>query len=154
MMAEDRHLNFYPEFFDKYTSFAYYISRGSSGNVYGPIQWHNKQLTIKQVMFADGKVTDEFKKEIATKKAIWTSIKHKNLIRIHSVDINNLPKVMFIVMEFAAGGSLQKTLRSLRSENRLPIYFVTDWAKQIAEGMLYLHQNSIVHRDLKSSKSE
>ena len=122
--------------------------------VYGPIQWNDMQLAIKQTTFAAEKVTEELKKDIEAKKDILASIEHKHLIRIHSFDLSQLPKAIFAVMEFAAGGSLDRTLRSLVSRNKLSINVVTDWAKQIAEGMLYLHQKNIVHRDLKSSNSE
>lgn len=153
-MAAASCANFDSEFFYKYTTQSYYMSRGASGNVYGPIQWDGIQLALKQVTFANGKVTDAFKKDTAVKKQIWTSFEHKHLTKIQCVDLSQLPKVMFIVMEFAAGGSLNNTLRSLGSENKLPVDVVTVWTKQIAEGMLYLHQKNIVHRDLKSSNSE
>jgi len=147
--------NFDAAFFNKYATPEYYLSRGASGNVYGPIQWNDMQLTIKQSTFATGKVTEELKKEIEAKRDIWASIEHRHLIRIHFVDLSQLPKAMFSVMEFAAGGSLHEALRSLGgSGQNLPIDIVTNWAKQIAEGMLYLHQKDIVHRDLKSSNSE
>src|SRR6218665_96746 len=142
-------------FFKKYVTPKYYLSRGASGHVYGPIQWNDMQLAIKQTTFAAGKFTEELKKDIEAKKDILASIEHKHLIRIHSFDLSQLPKAMFIVMEFAAGGSLQDALRSLgRSGHKLPIDVVREWAKQIAEGMLYLHEKHVVHRDLKSSNSE
>ena len=142
-------------FFNRYVTSEYYLSRGASGNVYGPIQWNDLQLAIKQTTFAAGKVTEELNKDIEVKKDILASIEHEHLIRIHLVDLNQLPKAMFIVMEFAAGGSLHGALKSLGGPGqKLPIDVVTDWAKQIAEGMLYLHEKHIVHRDLKSSNSE
>lgn len=139
---------------ERYTTSEYYLGGGASGNVYGPILYNDIQIALKATMFADGEVTDEFKKEIEAKKGIWTSLEHKNLVKIRDVDLSQLPKVMFIEMEFAAGGSLSKTLRSLESGKKMPIHVVTDWAKQIAEGMLYMHQKNIVHRDLKSSNSK
>src|SRR6218665_779533 len=153
-MGAGKSKNFDQAFFHKYTTQKYYLSRGASGHVYGPIHWNDTQLSIKQATFAAGKVTEEFRKDIEIKKEIWTSLKHKNLIRIHLVDLSQLPDVMFIVMDFAAGRSLCETLRSLRSGQKLPIYIVTEWAMQIAEGMLYLHAKNIVHRDLTSSKRE
>src|SRR6218665_3746722 len=141
-------------FFNKYATPQYYLSKGANGNVYGPIQWNNMQLAIKQTTFAAGKVTEELKKEIEAKKNILASIEHKHLLKIPFVDISQLPRAMFTVMEFAAGGSLHDALRSLGSGEKLPIRIVTNWAKQISEGMLYLHEKNIVHRDLKSSNSE
>src|SRR6218665_341993 len=143
------------DFLNKYATLPYFWSRGANGSIYGPIQWNGMQLAIKQTTFAPGKVIEEVKKHIEAKKYILASIEHEHLMRIHFVDLNQLPKAMFIVMEFAAGGSLHDVLRSLgRSGQRLPMDVVTDCAKQIAEGMLYLHEKNIVHRDLKSSNSE
>src|SRR6218665_2466057 len=112
-MAAGTSQNFDAAFFNKYVTRKYYLSRGASGNVYGPIQWNDVKLAIKQTMFAAGKVTEELKKEIEAKKDILASIEHKHLIRIHSFDLSQLPKAMFIVMEFATGGSLHDALRSL-----------------------------------------
>jgi serine/threonine protein kinase len=150
-MGSSKSRNFEPTVLDHYATTSYFLSKGTSGNVFGPIPWQGSQLAVKQVMFADGKFTDDFKKQIEVKKVIWTSLEHKNLMRILWVDLTRIPKVMYIVMDFAAGGSLHKTLRWLGSENKLPIDVVTNWAKQIADGMLYLHEKDIVHRDLKSS---
>lgn len=151
-MAADRVFDFVS--LDRYATSEYLLDKGAFGSVHGPIPWQGMQLAIKQVMFADGKVTDEFKKDIEAKKTIWTSLEHKQLMRIYSVDLSQLPRAMFIVMEFAPGGSLYKSLRSLGSDDKLSIDVVTNWSKQIAEGMLYLRQQNIVHRELKSSNSE
>jgi len=154
-MAAGTSQNFDAVFFNKYATREYYLSRGASGNVYGPIQWSDMQLAIKLTTFAAGKVTEELKREIEAKKDILASIEHEHLMRIHFVDLSQLPKSMSIVMEFAAGGSLHDALRSLgRYGKKLPIDITTDWAKQIEEGMVYLHEKNFVHRDLKSSNSE
>src|SRR6218665_1283606 len=143
------------DFLNKYATLPYFWSRGANGSIYGPIQWNDMQLAIKQTTFAAGKITEEIKKKNEAKKNIMASIEHEHLLKIHFVDLNQLPKSVLIVMEFAAGGSLHDALRSLGvSGQKLPIDAVTNWAKQIAEGMLYLHEKNIVHRNLKSSNSE
>jgi len=59
-MSAGTSLNFDAAFYNKYTTPEYYLSRGGSGSVYGPIPGNNMQLAIKQTMFAAGKVTEEF----------------------------------------------------------------------------------------------
>lgn len=54
-----------------------------------------------------------------------------------------------LVMEYCPNGTLYDFLRS---ENKLSPQLTFDWAVEIAAGMHYLHQNNIMHRDLKSPK--
>lgn len=52
-----------------------------------------------------------------------------------------------IVMEFCPYGPLYELLKK---GHEIPPAQMTDWAKQIASGMNYLHAHKIIHRDLKS----
>ena len=59
--------------------------------------------------------------------------------------------LFYIVMEYCTYGSLYEVLKRRREKNSYtkPTQ-VLDWARQISNGVNYLHANKIVHRDLKS----
>lgn len=59
------------------------------------------------------------------------------------------PPVFCIITEYLAGGSLRKYLHQ-QEPNSLPLNLVLKLALDIAHGMLYLHSQGILHRDLKS----
>lgn len=52
-------------------------------------------------------------------------------------------------MEYCPNGQLYDMIRD---KKEIPPPLVVDWAKQIANGMNYLHSFNIIHRDLKSPK--
>lgn len=74
---------------------------------------------------------------------------HCNLVTLIGVAENNQ---LYIISEYCYGG----TLFSLLHESKSLISWQTkiEMARQIAQGMLFLHMNSppIIHRDLKSLK--
>jgi serine/threonine-protein kinase len=53
---------------------------------------------------------------------------------------------MYLVMEFVDGELLSDRLQR---ERRLPIPIALNVARQIADALVYLHENKVVHRDLK-----
>ena len=136
--------------FDSLANAKYYINKGAYGTVFGPFTLKNKASALKQI-FIEPSTANVFKSKVDLKKSIWTSWKHKNLIEIFHVSV--MDNAVYLLMEYASGGSLRRLL----DNSGASVYCkrnVTNWAKQIADGMLYLHARDIVHRDLKSSNSK
>ncbi|KAA0200246.1 hypothetical protein HAZT_HAZT008319 [Hyalella azteca] len=59
------------------------------------------------------------------------------------------PPVFCIVMEYCPYGPL---FNLIKNGHKIAPQLVASWAKQIAQGMNYLHMHRIIHRDLKSPK--
>lgn len=59
------------------------------------------------------------------------------------------PPCFCIIMEYCPSGTLYNLLHQ---GTQVPPKKVTEWSKQVASGMHYLHSHKIIHRDLKSEK--
>jgi serine/threonine protein kinase len=69
---------------------------------------------------------------------------HPNVVRMYGISIDGNQPI--IVMEYCAGGSLDKLLFDERAE--ISMEQKIEWVREIAEGMCHLHKYNIVHRDL------
>ena len=83
---------------------------------------------------------------------LLASLDHKNIIGYKEAFFDDKSKTLNIVMEYADGGDLSTKIKEYRKKN---IYFEEReiWSTliQILEGLKYLHQSCIIHRDLKSA---
>lgn len=72
-------------------------------------------------------------------------VNHKNIVRLY--DLFDTEEKLYIVLEYMPGGALYQVLSSKN------IHFSEECAsviiKDILEGLAYLHENDIVHRDVK-----
>src|SRR6218665_3828819 len=131
--------------FKEFVSDDIFIGKGTFGEVYGPYEWNGKTCAIKKRW-----ITKEDKEGQMSACRKMMSLHHNNLIAVYEVSLE-LPAI-YALMEYASGGSLREVLSACKTD--LPLDTMKDWGIQIAGGMAYLHENSIVHRDLKSPNSK
>jgi hypothetical protein len=84
---------------------------------------------------------DEFLREA---NLMITLPPHPNVVRMYGVSIDGTQPI--IVMEYCAGGSLDKVLYD--TEEHISDEQKIRWVQEIAIGMCHLHKHNIVHRDL------
>ncbi|MDZ4837278.1 MAG: protein kinase [Candidatus Melainabacteria bacterium] len=77
-----------------------------------------------------------------------SKLSHPNLVSVFDYGYIKAD-TPFLVMEYIEGISLDKLLEEQRG--RLPLTQLLDIFKQVNKGLSYIHNNGIIHRDLKNS---
>lgn len=72
------------------------------------------------------------------------SLEHPNIVHVHDFGIQD--RIPYIVMSFAANGSLR---RLHPRGNHLSLEKIVSYVKQIASALQYAHERKLIHRDVK-----
>jgi len=123
--------------------------RGANGVIYESIDENTqKQYAIKAIpadKISEKQILESFKNEL---RALH-KIDHENIIKLYGVEktANNI----YLILEYANGGNLQQYLNYYlkKNKNQLPVPVVQFFIRNIIKGLEYMHQNNIIHRDLK-----
>ncbi len=121
------------------------IGDGGMANVYLAYDRTLKRhVAIKMLRYELSK-DERFIKRFKRESAQVINLDHPNIVHVYTVgDYKQQP---FIVMEYVKGKTLKDYLRENGAlEPLTAVHIMT----QLAEGVLYAHQNNIIHRDLKT----
>jgi serine/threonine protein kinase len=120
------------------------VGAGGMGSVYkarrpGSDQWVALKIANRMVA-GDSVLSHRFDNEFK----IASQLQHPNLVRAlgHGVE-NNTP---YLVMEFVPGLSLDK---HIKEQGPLPIPEALAAFEQVGQALDFIHQNHIIHRDIK-----
>lgn len=131
------------------------IGKGTYGEVYECLNLNTGELLAVKTFKIHGDLhkvlgyIEAMKKEVTQLR----SLGHPNIVKYFSADVMevrdaNNQATVDIVLEFVSGGSVRKLLDKF---TKLEEKVVGTYIRQVLEGLAYLHQNGIVHRNIKGS---
>ncbi|XVE60150.1 hypothetical protein DITRI_Ditri05aG0104500 [Diplodiscus trichospermus] len=120
------------------------IASGSCGDLYHGI-YLGQDVAVK--ILRSEHLNDSLEDEFAQEVAILREVQHKNVVRF--IGACTKPPQLCIVTEYMFGGSLYDYLH--KNHNVLKLSQLLNFAIEVCKGMEYLHQNHIIHRDLKTA---
>ena len=127
-----------------------FIGGGTFGSVYAAVNLDsNHYMAVKEIRLQDPQMIPQIAGQIRDEQAVLEVLDHPNIVEYYGIEVHR--DKVYIFMEFCSGGSLANLLEHGRIEDETVIQV---FALQMLEGMAYLHQNGIAHRDIKpESKS-
>lgn len=123
------------------------LGRGSYGIVNKIKSTKNGGIYVSKNL--DLKLMKERNQKEAWKEAlILKKLHHKNIIRYYTSFLED--GCLYIIMEYAPGGDLYSKIKKLREGRQfLSEQEIIKYSIDILSGLKYLHENNIIHRDIK-----
>ncbi|CAN4078660.1 unnamed protein product [Withania somnifera] len=120
------------------------VASGSFGDLYKGT-YCSQEVAIK--VLKPENLNMDMVKEFSQEVFIMRKIRHKNVVQF--IGACTRPPNLCIVTEFMSRGSIYTFLHKQRGAFKLPTLLKV--AIDVSKGMSYLHQNNIIHRDLKTA---
>ncbi|XP_047315989.1 serine/threonine-protein kinase STY8-like [Impatiens glandulifera] len=120
------------------------VGSGSFGDLYKGT-YCSQEVAIK--VLKPERISKDMLTEFAHEVFIMRKIRHKNVLQF--IGTCTRPPTLCIITEFMSRGSIYDFLHKQKGTFKLPTMLKV--ALDISKGMNYLHQNHIIHRDLKSA---
>uniref|UniRef100_A0A2P2JPP8 non-specific serine/threonine protein kinase n=5 Tax=Rhizophora mucronata TaxID=61149 RepID=A0A2P2JPP8_RHIMU len=124
--------------------YEYKIASGSYGDLHKGT-FCGQDVAIKVLMTEH--LNDKLRREFAQEVFIMRKVRHTNVVQF--IGACTRPPSLCIVTEFMSGGSMYDFLHKQKGVLSLPSLLRV--AIDVSNGMNYLHENNIMHRDLKAA---
>lgn len=123
----------------------HFVGGGTFGNVYAAMNLDSGHLmAVKEIRLQDPKLIPTIAEQIREEMGVLEVLDHPNVVSYYGIEVHR--DRVYIFMEFCSGGSLANLLEHGRIEDEQVIMV---YALQLLEGLMYLHESGIAHRDIK-----
>lgn len=121
------------------------LGRGAFGSVYRSLNWTTGEtVAIKQVRLADMPKAEL--NVIMQEIDLLKHLHHPNIVKYH--DSLKSADSLYIVLEYCENGSLHQICKNF---GKFPENLVSLYTQQVLQGLLFLHEQGVIHRDIKGA---
>nr|XP_020024002.1 mitogen-activated protein kinase kinase kinase 19 isoform X1 [Castor canadensis] len=124
------------------------LGKGAYGTVYCGLTSQGQLIAVKQVTLdtSDKLATEKEYQKLQEEVDLLKALKHVNIVAYLGTCLEE--NTVSIFMEFVPGGSISSIINRF---GPLPEMVFCKYTKQILQGVAYLHENCVVHRDIKGN---
>ncbi|NP_035867.2 mitogen-activated protein kinase kinase kinase 19 [Mus musculus] len=124
------------------------LGRGAYGTVYCGLTSLGQLIAVKQVALdtSDKLATEKEYRKLQEEVDLLKALKHVNIVAYLGTCLEE--NTLSIFMEFVPGGSISSIINRF---GPLPEMVFCKYTRQILQGVAYLHDNCVVHRDIKGN---
>ncbi|XP_008830674.1 mitogen-activated protein kinase kinase kinase 19 [Nannospalax galili] len=124
------------------------LGRGAYGTVYCGLTSQGQLIAVKQVALdtSDKLATEKEYRKLQEEVDLLKALKHINIVAYLGTCLEE--NTVSIFMEFVPGGSISSIINRF---GPLPEMVFCKYTRQILQGVAYLHENCVVHRDIKGN---
>ncbi|KAL8183238.1 UNVERIFIED_CONTAM: hypothetical protein K2H54_027278 [Gekko kuhli] len=124
------------------------LGKGACGTVYCGLTSQGQLIAVKQVALGtcDQAETEKEYQKLQEEVEILKTLKHINIVGYLGTCLKD--NIVSIFMEFVPGGSISSIIHRF---GPLPEIVFCKYTRQILHGVAYLHENHVVHRDIKGN---
>ena len=125
------------------------LGKGSFGEVYLTKKGKSSKLFATKRIPCSKLSSEDFKKYLNNEIRIMRELNNENIIKLQ--DYCQTSNNIYIIMEYINGGSLSDFLNKykLKKGRAFSQKMIQFFVKQIVQGLIYIHSNNIIHRDIK-----
>ena len=122
-----------------------FVGGGTFGSVYAAMNLDSGYLmAVKEIRLQDPQLVPTIAGQIHDEMNVLQVLDHPNIVSYYGIEVHR--DKVYIFMEYCSGGSLANLLEHGRIEDETVVQV---YALQMLEGLAYLHESGIVHRDIK-----
>ena len=122
-----------------------FVGGGTFGSVYAAMNLDSGHLmAVKEIRLQDPQLIPTIVAQIKDEMGVLQVLDHPNIVSYYGIEPHR--DKVYIFMEYCSGGSLASLLEHGRIEDETVIMV---YALQMLEGLAYLHDARVVHRDIK-----